>query len=82
MKVNQLFNLNIFIYLIVAVKVNPLPAPRKIIWSDDDPIKLSPETELSLSHPDDVVYGAFDRFNSTLNRLKPWAINPVKSPIK
>lgn len=80
MYLNRLLFLGFFPLLVTSVMVNPLPAPRYIEWSDNHPIRIRADINVSLQYPDNIVFDAFGRFISTLNKVK-WYPSAIESPI-
>lgn len=80
MKITASFHLLYFIATAISAKVNPLPEPRDVSWSDDSAIKFNTDASASLNQQDATVSSAFDRFKSTLQELK-WYPAATEAPI-
>lgn len=56
-------------YIVLAVKVNPLPIPRNIIWKDEIVIRFGESMQLNISKENTIIKKAFHRTLSTIRKL-------------
>ncbi|KSA03944.1 uncharacterized protein AC631_00214 [Debaryomyces fabryi] len=66
-------------YVVLGMKVNPLPAPRNILWKDDLTIKFDENMQLNINGESAIIKGAFHR---TLNTIKDLKWTPAATEVE
>lgn len=81
MRVNSLVaSVGCVVTAVAGVAVNPLPAPRSMIWGSSGPIPVPWAVDAQLPWGDDVVRQAWDRMWSSILKLK-WVPQATEAPI-
>ncbi|CUM65306.1 uncharacterized protein PRCAT00002941001 [Priceomyces carsonii] len=76
-----IINFTLLLQTIIAVSVNPMPAPRNITWDNHGPIAVSASMLLRANGGDPVLDAAYQRTVLAIRTLK-WIPAAIERPIK